>query len=141
LPHLSNYESICRDWKIFLFISDCLQKTGGYWINLGAPLSNYTTWEHVQSVMIDENVISNLYRLNIALSSVSKARTETFYNRAMITTLDIVFSITYYSDSCNAKPIYCITHFLTNKDQIGCSDITEHQHLDLVENYTDVKKY
>lgn len=58
----------------------------------------------------------------------------------MTTTLNIVFSITYSSESCNAKPIHYKSLFLTNKGRIGRLNITEHQHLDLVENDTDGKK-
>ena len=47
-------------------------------------------------------------------------------------TLNMKFSIIYYLELCNEISIYCISHIFTNKCQIGCLDIIEHQQFYLV---------
>ena len=39
------------------------------------------------------------------------------------TTLNIMFSVTYYMELCHAISMYYISHILSNKCQIGCLDI------------------
>ena len=43
------------------------------------------------------------------------------------TTLNMIFSVTYYLTLCNAIIVYCTSLLLfTNKGRIGCLDIIEH---------------
>ena len=53
----------------------------------------------------------------------------------LITTLYIVFSVTYYLKLHNPITMFCMFPFLTNKGQIRRLNIIEHQHLYLVKNY------
>ena len=58
----------------------------------------------------------------------------------LVTTLNIVASVTYYSKLCNNTNICYISWFLINKGQIDYLDIIEYDHLYLVRNYTNSKK-
>ena len=54
-------------------------------------------------------------------------------NVSIETTLNIIFSVTYYLRLHNIIIIYCITLFFSfNGGQIGCVDIVEHLHIYLV---------
>jgi hypothetical protein len=49
----------------------------------------------------------------------------------------MMFSVTYYLELRNAISIYCISHILTTKGEIGISDCTKHSYFYLVKNYTN----
>lgn len=37
-----------------------------------------------------------------------------------------MFSVAYYLNLCNAKIVYCVSHFCANKGHIGCLVLLEH---------------
>jgi len=41
----------------------------------------------------------------------------------ILTTLNRIFSVTYYLELCNAIIVYCASHVFTNYGRIGCLDI------------------
>ena len=57
-----------------------------------------------------------------------------------VTTLFIVFGVTYKLELRNAANIYKRSHSFTNKSQIGCLDIIRCEHAYLVETYITSKK-
>jgi hypothetical protein len=57
------------------------------------------------------------------------------------TTLWYLVHVAYYLKLCNIIIVYCAFHYSTNKGWIGCLNITKHQHLYLVKNYINNKRY
>ena len=62
-------------------------------------------------------------------------------NMHYTTTLNMIFSVTYYLESRNAISMYYIYIFyFINKCQINSQDIIEKLHLYLAKNYIDKKQ-
>lgn len=60
---------------------------------------------------------------------------------AQSTTLDILFSVAYYLELTQSYNYLPYVLFWANKGWVGCLNIIKHEHVYLIENYINSKKY
>ena len=77
------------------------------------------------------------HRLEVPESELLNRSHECYWAH---TTLNVVFSVTYNWELCNAIIIYCTSQIFVNKCQIGCLDVTMHYYLYLMKKYNNNKK-